>query len=77
VNGNLLTNLKDSVGQTLWQVQLKAMGVTLVLAVGGTWLIAWAIQATLGLRPTIEAEQEGLDQTDHGEHGYIHDASNI
>ena len=77
VNGNLLTNLKDSVGQTLWLAQLKAMGVTLVLAVGGTWFIAWAIRATLGLRPTIEAEQEGLDQTDHGEHGYIHDASNI
>ena len=77
VNGNLLNNLKDSVGQTLWLAQLKAMGVTLVLAVGGTWFIAWAIRATLGLRPTIEAEQEGLDQTDHGEHGYIHDASNI
>ena len=77
VNGNLLNNLKDSVGHTLWLAQLKAMGVTLVLAVGGTWFIAWAIRATLGLRPTIEAEQEGLDQTDHGEHGYIHDASNI
>ena len=77
VNGNLLVHLKDSVGRTLWLAQLKAMGVTLVLAVAGTWLIARAIQATVGLRPTIEAEQEGLDQTDHGEHGYIHDASNI
>ena len=77
VNGNLLNNLKDSVGHTLWLAQLKAIGVTLVLAVGGTWFIAWVIRATLGLRPTIEAEQEGLDQTDHGEHGYIHDASNI
>ena len=77
VNGNLLTHLKDAVGHTLWLAQVKAMGVTLVLAVGGTWFIAWAIRATLGLRPTIEAEQEGLDQTDHGEHGYIHDASNI
>ena len=34
--------------------------------------IAW--KAVLGLRPTIEAEQEGLDLSDHGEEGYIYEA---
>lgn len=77
VNGGLLNNLKEVVGHTLWREQLKAMGVTVILAGGGTLLIAWILRSTLGLRPTIEAEQEGLDLTDHGEHGYIYDASNI
>lgn len=77
VNGGLLNNLKEVVGHTLWREQLKAMGVTVILAGGGTLLIALILRSTLGLRPTIEAEQEGLDLTDHGEHGYIYDASNI
>ena len=77
VNGNLTNHLATFVGRTLWREQLKAMGVTLLFVVGGTALIALALRATIGLRPTIEAEQEGLDQTDHGEHGYIHDSGNI
>ncbi len=77
VNGNLATNLQSALGHSLWKEQLKAMGVTAALAAGGTVAIALAIRATIGLRPTIEAEQEGLDLTDHGEHGYIYDASNI
>ena len=70
VNSNLSNNLKDIVGHTLWLEQLKAMGLTLVLAVVGTTIIAYTVKAVMGLRPTTEQEREGLDITDHGEEGY-------
>jgi Amt family ammonium transporter len=71
VNGNLNTNLKDIVGKTLWLEQLKAIGLTLVLAIAGTVIIAYIVKAVLGLRPDPEAEVQGLDLADHGEEGYI------
>ena len=37
-------------------------------------LIALIVQRVVGLRPTIEAEVEGLDLSEHGEEGYIFDA---
>jgi len=37
-----------------------------------TVVIAYAIKALLGLRPTTEEEREGLDVTDHEEKGYIY-----
>jgi Amt family ammonium transporter len=70
MNPNLNTNLKDVVGHTLWLEQIKAMGFTIVLAVAATVVIAYAIKATIGLRPTDEDEQVGLDLSDHGEQGY-------
>jgi Amt family ammonium transporter len=70
VNANLNGNLKDIVGKTLWLEQLKAIGVTLVIAVGATVVLAYALKATLGLRPNEEDEETGLDLTDHGERGY-------
>jgi Amt family ammonium transporter len=70
VNGNLNTNLKDIVGKTLWLEQLKAMGITIAFAIVGTIVIAYIVKATVGLRPTTEAEQQGLDVSDHGEEGY-------
>jgi Amt family ammonium transporter len=70
VNANLSTNLAAIVGHTLWLEQLKAIGVTLVLAIGGTIVIAMAVKAALGLRPDAEAEESGLDWADHGEAGY-------
>jgi ammonium transporter, Amt family len=70
VNGNLNTNLASLVGKTLWIEQLKAMGFTIALSVGATVLIAYAVKAALGLRPSLEAEEEGLDESDHGEAGY-------
>jgi Amt family ammonium transporter len=70
VNANLNTNLKDIVGKTLWLEQLKAMGVTIALAVGATVVLGYALKATLGLRPTSEDEETGLDLSDHGERGY-------
>jgi len=50
--------------------QLKAVGITIVLAVVGTFIITYVIKFTIGLRPTPEAEEQGLDITDHGEEGY-------
>jgi Amt family ammonium transporter len=69
-NPNLLLNLKDIVGHTLWLEQLKAMGLTLVLSLVGTAVIGYALKATIGLRPTAENEEAGLDVSDHGERGY-------
>jgi Amt family ammonium transporter len=69
-NPNLNTNLKDIVGKTLWLEQLKAMGLTVVLAVVGTAVLGYALKATIGLRPTEEDEETGLDLSDHGERGY-------
>ncbi len=74
VNSNLNTNLKDLVGHTLWIEQLKAMGITIVMALVATALIGFLVKATIGLRPTVESEQEGLDLSDHGEEGYIYEA---
>ena len=70
VNGNLTTNLSTVVGHGLWLEQLKAMGLTIVLAVVGTVVIAMLVKVTVGLRPDREAEEGGLDQNDHGEAGY-------
>ncbi|MSU25134.1 MAG: ammonium transporter [Opitutus sp.] len=58
----------------VWVEQLKAIGITLVLAVVATVVIAYILKAVIGLRPTVEAEQEGLDLTDHGEEGYIYES---
>jgi Amt family ammonium transporter len=73
-NANLATNLKDYVKDTIFQPlvleQLKAIGVTLVLATAGTAVIAYVVKALVGLRPGEEAETIGLDLEDHGEEGY-------
>ena len=77
VNANLATNLKgtvtDSFGQGLVVEQLKAIAITLVMAVVSTVVIAFIVKAVVGLRPTAEGEQEGLDLSDHGEEGYIYE----
>ena len=73
VNPNLKTNLGEIVGRTLWLEQLKAMGLTVALSIGATVVIAYAVKFAIGLRPSIDAEEEGLDQTDHGEAGYHFD----
>jgi len=69
-NGNLNTNLASIVGHSLWMEQLKAIGLTIVLAVVGTSALAMVVKFTVGLRPDQESEENGLDQTDHGEAGY-------
>src|SRR5262249_45525707 len=57
-------------GHLLWIEQLKAIALTLVLAVVGTFVIAYAVKMVLGLRPTAEVELAGLDISEHGEEGY-------
>jgi len=74
VNGNLNTNLKDIVGKTLLTEQLKAIGITLVLSLVATAILAYVIKAVIGLRPTEEEEARGLDISDHGEEGYSHNS---
>src|SRR5438477_2738283 len=77
VNPNLLASvakrngLATVVGHTLWLEQLKAMGITIALAVIGTAMIAAVVRATIGLRIASEIERQGLDINIHGEEGYI------
>jgi ammonium transporter, Amt family len=71
VNANLNMNLKDLLGKTLWIEQLKAITLTLLLAVVGTVIITYIVRAVLGgLRPSEEVETMGLDLAEHGEEGY-------
>jgi Amt family ammonium transporter len=59
------------VGHTLWLEQLKAIAMTLALAVVGTAIIAAIVNAVIGLRIAPEIERQGLDINEHGEEGYI------
>jgi ammonium transporter, Amt family len=56
---------------SLWREQLIAIGVTLLLSMGATLIIAFIIKSSIGLRPTTEVERQGLDVTEHGEEGYV------
>ena len=70
VNSTLVTNLGGLVGGRLWIEQLKAMGLTLGLAVIGTLAAAFITRALVGLRVPTSAEQLGMDITEHGEEAY-------
>lgn len=77
INPNLIgaaaqANGMDKVIQSnmLWMEQLKAMGLTLVLSVAATVVIAMVVKALVGLRPSLETEDTGLDIVEHGEAGY-------
>jgi Amt family ammonium transporter len=72
-NANLNTNLAALVGKTLFLEQLKAIALTMALSIVGTVVIAFIVKAVVGLRPSTEAEESGLDETDHGEAGYHFD----
>jgi ammonium transporter, Amt family len=73
VNANLNTNLKDLVGNGLWMEQVKAIGLTMTIAIVGTVIIAYIVKVLVGLRPANDDELQGLDFTDHGEAGYHYD----
>ncbi|HZL41670.1 MAG TPA: ammonium transporter [Verrucomicrobiae bacterium] len=80
-NANLATNLKEYVKDTwmqplVWE-QLKAIGLTLVLAIVGTTVIAFLVKAVIGLRPSEEVESIGLDLSEHGEEGYHAESGNM
>jgi Amt family ammonium transporter len=74
VNPNFATNMSkyvtDSCFQPLVKEQLKAVVITIVLSVVGTVLIAYVTKVLVGLRPTEEIEEAGLDVAEHGEEGY-------
>ncbi len=73
-NANLALNLKAYVTDTLFQPllieQLKAVGITIALAVVGTAILAFVVKLLIGLRPSEEVEMTGLDLSEHGEEGY-------
>jgi Amt family ammonium transporter len=69
-NANLSMNLSGVLGTGLIIEQLKAIGVTLVMSLVGTAVLGYGIKATIGLRPSEEDEESGLDVSDHGERGY-------
>jgi len=52
--------------------QAKAAGITIAMAVVGTLILGFIVKLVIGLRPSVEAEHQGLDITDHGEEGYNH-----
>lgn len=51
--------------------QLIAMGLTIVLSIVATVVIAYIVKAVIGLRATPDVESTGLDIVDHGEEGYV------
>jgi Amt family ammonium transporter len=76
-NPNLALNLKDYVTGAFFQPlmfqQLKAIALTMALAIIGTTVIGLALKFTMGLRPIEDVEMAGLDVTEHGEEGYHSD----
>lgn len=64
--------IKAIASHSLVVAQAEAVAITIVLAVVGTTIIALLVKFTIGLRPSVEAEQQGLDIADHGEEGYTH-----
>lgn len=73
VNANLAgqPSLAPLIGDGLWLEQLKAMAITIALAVAGTAIVGWLVNATIGLRTSSDVERQGLDVNEHGEEGYI------
>jgi Amt family ammonium transporter len=67
-HANLLGLLE---GGPVLKAQVMAVLITWGLAIVGTFVILKAIDATIGLRVSREAEIEGLDFSQHGEEGYI------
>ncbi len=62
------SGVDDMVGQL--KTQLTGVGVTAALSVVGTVIIVLILKATTGLRVPEEEENEGLDQSAHGESAY-------
>ncbi len=53
-------------------IQAKAVGLTLLWSGIGSAVLFFIIDKTMGLRPSEDAEREGLDITAHGERAYSH-----
>ena len=63
--------LARTIGNMLWTEQLKAIVITIILAVLGSALIGALVKGAIGLRIAPEIERQGLDINQHGEEGYI------
>ncbi len=50
--------------------QIKAVGVTVLWTAVVSAVLFYGLKLTTGLRPSEEAEREGLDLTEHGERAY-------
>jgi len=50
--------------------QAKAVGITLALSGGVSLILFTLLKFTVGVRPSVEVEQEGLDINEHGERAY-------
>jgi len=70
VNGLGADGLLFGGGTALLGKQLLAVGATLVWSFAVSFLLAKAIDATIGLRVTADEEAEGLDVTQHSEAAY-------
>ncbi|WP_437187362.1 ammonium transporter [Planctomicrobium sp. SH668] len=51
--------------------QLIGVGAATAIAVVGTFIILKVLDLTIGLRVSLDEEQQGLDLSQHGEEGYI------
>ncbi len=74
-NDSMKAYVKNSAFQPLVFEQIKAIGLTLVIAIVGTVVIAFVVKAIVGLRPSEEVETMGLDLSEHGEEGYHADSA--
>ena len=77
VNGNLSgapatqNGLAKVIGHSLWLEQLKAISITIFLAVVASAVIGLVVKTVIGLRIAPEVERQGLDINEHGEEGYM------
>jgi Amt family ammonium transporter len=58
----------DMAGQVI--TQIKAVAVTLVWSGGVSLVLFFLLDKTIGLRPSVDVEHEGLDIAGHGERAY-------
>lgn len=73
VTGALLTGVFATVAIGMWEqvyIQLVAVLAVAAYAFVATWGILWATDKMVGLRVTDEAEERGLDVSEHGEIAY-------
>jgi ammonium transporter, Amt family len=63
--------LVSVVGRLLWLEQLKAIVLTIFLAVVASAIIGVVVKSFIGLRIAPEVERQGLDINEHGEEGYM------
>jgi len=71
LNAATQNGLARIVGHTLWLEQLKAITITILVAVVGSAIIGAIVRGLIGLRIAPEIERQGLDINQHSEEGYI------